>query len=279
MPASLRLSISPFHWYRLTAIPVLALLILHFAVYKKLPFQPGYSFPWLTFLILLVTGLLVCQGNYEVFQRWSSRFRTSGRQHFRRTLRCFALGWLATTVVFTLTYAIQWLVFRFSIDVVKYLGYLILLLGISSLESAILLLREQFGFLQTKNRAPIAEPANSGDMLLNVPSGKKLLRLQAGEVAYVHSTGGIVTFHTFHGQKITSDFNALDVVEQALQRAPFFRLNRQYLVNRNAIRHIAEVENRKIAVTVQPNGKPEEQFRVPVSRYRARDFQNWFAGN
>jgi two-component system response regulator LytT len=81
---------------------------------------------------------------------------------------------------------------------------------------------------------------------------------------------------SFRGQKITSDYNALDEVESSLIHAPFFRLNRQYLVHRDAIRRIAEAENRKFDVTIQPNGKSEEQFSVPVSRYRARDFKNWF---
>ena len=276
MPVSHRFCISPFHWYRLTAIPVLALLLLHFAVYKKLPFQPGYVFPWETFLILVGTGLFVCQSNCEVYRRWGSKKRL-GQGNAALMFRQFAYGWLATTLVFSMAYFAQRIAFGVPIDWVKFLGYLMLMLGISSLESAVLLLRDLYGFLQTKPKVPVVDNGTAGEVFVNISSGKKLLRLQTGEVAFVHSTGGIVTFHTFHGQKITSDFNALDEVENALQQAPFFRLNRQYLVHRSAIRQIVNAENRKIQVTVQPNGKPSEQFRVPVSRYRARAFQNWFA--
>ncbi|MBK8192527.1 MAG: hypothetical protein IPK76_04770 [Lewinellaceae bacterium] len=52
--------------------------------------------------------------------------------------------------MFSLTYYAQWLYFRFPFDLVKYSGYLALLLGISSLESSALILRDFYGFLQRK---------------------------------------------------------------------------------------------------------------------------------
>ncbi|MBK8192528.1 MAG: hypothetical protein IPK76_04775 [Lewinellaceae bacterium] len=91
-----------------------------------------------------------------------------------------------------------------------------------------------------------------------------MLRISADEVAFVHPTGGIVPFHTFRGGGL-------------LIHALFSGSTGNTLYT-DAIRRIAEAENRKFDVTIQPNGKSEEQFSVPVSRYRARDFKTGFTG-
>ncbi|GJM34891.1 MAG: hypothetical protein DHS20C18_38920 [Saprospiraceae bacterium] len=271
----LHIQISPFHWYRLTALPLLALVLLHFVVYRKLPFEAGYQFPWVSFFLLLGIGLVVCQCNYEVHRRLGQPPKK--RNSVKQLLSQFALGWLVTALVFTVLYAMQLWVFNASFNLVKFLGYLWLMLGISSLESAVLTLRDWYGFLQQKKpsiiKPPIVEHNGAQSQLLNISSRHKIIRLPIHEIAYIYSSGGIVSFHPFDGPKITSDFNALEEVEALISSSPFFRLNRQYLVNRKAIRKIENAENRKLKVTLNLSKKLD----LTVSRYKARAFKEWFS--
>lgn len=276
----LSIRLSPFQRHRLLAIPLLALILLHFIFYQKLPFQEGYRFPWPAFCLLLVIGLLICQCNYVSFQALRSYYKVDLKTEKRLILHHFALGWVATWLLFSILYLIQLWFFQASFNPVRYWGFTLLMLGISSLETSVLLLRELYGYFRSKpadNKIPlpVLEKEETDYGILNVPTGKQILRLKIGEVAYLHSARGIITLQTFRGQRITSAFAALDELESLLDHAPFFRLNRQYLVNRAAIMKISESKNRKLEVHLSDELTSRPTI-LSVSRYKARDFQQWF---
>jgi hypothetical protein len=67
---------------------------------------------------------------------------------------------------------------------------------------------------------------------------------------------------------------SLDAVEKKLPAELFFRLNRQYIVQRQLVSGFDRVENGKINVLVKSLGRFPNS--IPVSRLRAPAFKSWF---
>ena len=67
---------------------------------------------------------------------------------------------------------------------------------------------------------------------------------------------------------------SLDKIEQSLPSEFFFRLNRQYIIHRNAVKGFTKIENGKLNVLLFPSLYLPEQ--VPVSRTKAPEFKAWF---
>jgi DNA-binding LytR/AlgR family response regulator len=98
----------------------------------------------------------------------------------------------------------------------------------------------------------------------------------------------VAAFNTIIGFFVDGDYTAmvtteskkyllgksLDNIDRYLPEELFFRLNRQYIVHRGAIRGFTKIENGKLNVFLSPSSYFPEQ--VQVSRTKAPDFKNWF---
>jgi DNA-binding LytR/AlgR family response regulator len=85
--------------------------------------------------------------------------------------------------------------------------------------------------------------------------------------------GEYVAACTITGKKYYLD-HSLDKIEQALPASIFFRLNRQYLLNRRIITGFKRAENGKLNVLIsKTNFFPGE---ITVSRIKASTFKGWF---
>lgn len=69
--------------------------------------------------------------------------------------------------------------------------------------------------------------------------------------------------------------NTLDELADSLDPDRFFRVNRQYLISRNAVQDIDLWFNNRLAI----NLKIPAQEKILVSKLRVNDFKTWFAGN
>ena len=75
-----------------------------------------------------------------------------------------------------------------------------------------------------------------------------------------------------NGQKCVTQYHSLQEVEDKIGSRGFYRLNRQLLVNFQAIISFEKCPNRKLGVRLHPD-YPEE---VIISRYRSPEFKRWF---
>lgn len=79
------------------------------------------------------------------------------------------------------------------------------------------------------------------------------------------------------GQQLTTAYNSFSKLESQLSSAVFFQLNRQFIVNLNAIRSVQDDVNQKLLVTLAPAlHKSQSHEQVVVSRYRSAEFKKWF---
>ncbi|KXX68462.1 LytTR family DNA-binding domain-containing protein [Flammeovirga sp. SJP92] len=99
--------------------------------------------------------------------------------------------------------------------------------------------------------------------------GEKIIPVNTQQIALIHLDSSVTYIYTFDGEKYASD-QSLDTLESNLN-ADFYRINRQFLVNRNAINHVSKYFARKLLVETQI----EIHEDIIVSKAKASDFLKW----
>ena len=76
---------------------------------------------------------------------------------------------------------------------------------------------------------------------------------------------------TFSGEKYILAFEALDEIEEVLNPGVFYRANRQFIINTDAVQSIKPRENSKLTVYLKAPLKME----IDISRDKAPEFRKW----
>jgi DNA-binding LytR/AlgR family response regulator len=106
-----------------------------------------------------------------------------------------------------------------------------------------------------------------------VRQGKQNLSIPFSEILGFYVDGEYSVLITPRLKKYFLD-QSLDKIEQSLPEEIFFRLNRQYLVSRQALKGFSRLENGKLNILVEyPEYFPEA---IQVSRIKAPSFKQWY---
>jgi len=103
-----------------------------------------------------------------------------------------------------------------------------------------------------------------------VKQGERLITIPVDEVSFVRADDKVVFLHARKGQKHIID-ESLDDLEEVLDPAKFFRINRTYLTPLESIEKITNHFNGRLKVTLL-NCDDNEIF---VSRARVAEFKKW----
>lgn len=103
-----------------------------------------------------------------------------------------------------------------------------------------------------------------------VQQREKMIPLSVASIALIYIDFDVVYAHTFENT-ISAIFRTLDEVENVVNPQDFFRINRQMIVNRKAIKELAPYFNRKIIVNLTVNNKN----KAIVSRLKVSPFKGW----
>jgi len=98
----------------------------------------------------------------------------------------------------------------------------------------------------------------------------QMVPLKTENIACFHIDMGIVKVVSTDKRSFSMD-TKLEDIEDELDPTIFYRINRQFIVNKNAISNIKIYFNGKLLVTLEP--KHEE--RIIVSKAKATEFKNW----
>lgn len=98
----------------------------------------------------------------------------------------------------------------------------------------------------------------------------QLIPLKTDNIAYFRIDTGVVKACTFTNQSYVLD-NKLEEIEEELNPTKFFRINRQFIVQKDALESIKVYFNGKLIVVLNPNCDE----RVIVSKAKATPFKNW----
>ncbi len=77
---------------------------------------------------------------------------------------------------------------------------------------------------------------------------------------------------TFSGEKHILDFTSMEEIEELLDPKIFYRANRQYIVNIDAIKVVMPQENQKLVLSL----KAPLKIQIDMSREKAPAFKKWF---
>jgi len=99
--------------------------------------------------------------------------------------------------------------------------------------------------------------------------GEKIIPVKLDDVAVMQLENGIVKLHTFDHRK----YAASETLEElnSFQHPDFFRVNRQHLVHRKAIKNASKYFNRKLVL----NLKFPFQGEIIISKEKATPFLDW----
>jgi two-component system, LytTR family, response regulator len=106
-----------------------------------------------------------------------------------------------------------------------------------------------------------------------VKLGDHIKSLTTDQISFFFADGRDVYLVTPQLRKFIIDFT-LESLEEVLDPKLFFRLNRSYIVNINAIQDVVVFSNSRLKIT--PNIKWESE--IIVSREKVSEFKEWFDG-
>jgi LytTr DNA-binding domain len=130
---------------------------------------------------------------------------------------------------------------------------------ISSLENA------------TAHNANLSSGRSLRSLLVN--QGKAQVPLNLEEIAYLSVAGDLCVIRNLQGQSFTID-QTLEQLEESLPRSEFFRINRQIITHRQAIRKVETDGSGRLLLQLNPAFSEE----VSVSRKKANTFKDWMIG-
>jgi DNA-binding LytR/AlgR family response regulator len=93
------------------------------------------------------------------------------------------------------------------------------------------------------------------------------------DVAYFYSEFKLVFLVDFQGQKHLTDIKTLGILEEEIDPLIFYRANRKFIININAIKKFKVLDRVKLSVELSVK-VPEE---VIISQENASYFKNWIA--
>ena len=102
---------------------------------------------------------------------------------------------------------------------------------------------------------------------------EKIIPVQVKDIAFFYLDKTMVTITTLNNQKYYLS-SALDEVEKMIDPALFYRANRQFLINKNAIANAERFFARKLVARL----KVDTPETIVVSKAKASDFLQWLEG-
>lgn len=108
---------------------------------------------------------------------------------------------------------------------------------------------------------------------LLVKINNQFIYIKSQEIAYIQVVNSTPYVYTFGGQRFPLDYT-LDYVSTTLDPHNFFRINRQFMVNIDAIQKISSYFNSRLILKMIPH-IPED---VIVSREKVTAFKDWLEG-
>lgn len=105
-----------------------------------------------------------------------------------------------------------------------------------------------------------------------IQTGDKIRKIETSDIAWLYAQDKCVFMRTFQNQTLPAD-SSLDNLEQLLDPAQFFRINRKYLVNMDAIANMVAWSRGRIKLELKP--KTDDEFDSVVSIDRSSDFKKW----
>jgi DNA-binding LytR/AlgR family response regulator len=175
-------------------------------------------------------------------------------------------------IVFTTAYD-EYAIDAFQVNSIDYLLKPITFTQLSQALDKFKRLRNQWTNTDVSAGLIGAEKARYKDRFL-VRRGNKIQSVRTSEISYFSAEGRLVSLHHLESRKYVLDYT-LSELEGMLDPKSFFRTNRSYILQINAIQDVVVYSSSRLKVSVVGLASDHE---IIVSRDRVGDFKNWLAG-
>jgi DNA-binding LytR/AlgR family response regulator len=105
-----------------------------------------------------------------------------------------------------------------------------------------------------------------------IRTGEKLKKVETANIAYFYALEKSVFCRTFENKMMPVDYT-LDALESLIDPALFFRINRKYIVNLEAIDNMLAWSRSRIKLELTPPVKDADDTIVSIER--SADFKRW----
>lgn len=78
--------------------------------------------------------------------------------------------------------------------------------------------------------------------------------------------------YLFTGEKFLIDYVTLEEVDELLDPKQFYRANRQFIINIDAVQTVKPVENSKLIIKLK---EPNHKLEIDMSRLKSPEFKKW----
>ncbi len=242
-----------------------SLLVVHFFFYDANPLQSDYLFPVRPFLLTFILGFIICYFSWELFIQSNRR---SVDMKLTTYLRSLLANAILTVGSFTVLYLLNNRISNITqLSEAMYFKLLFLIVLITTIQVSFLFLIRILS-INSKRRDEKDMYINNGVSQLTV-SQKEILGFK------IHSK--MIKTYLKSGKSYYTQFQSLEEVSDMLEPSSFFRINRQYLIRREAINEIKKNGDRRLVLQLNESvpGELKDQSLV-VSRYKRKDFSNWY---
>lgn len=127
--------------------------------------------------------------------------------------------------------------------------------------------------MQSKAVTIAGDAPKNPNSSIEVTKGAKTILLPYHDITYAYLNDRFCYIKTFIGEGYVTTYT-LDEVNRLVGDEGFFRVNRQFLINRKSCKAYKSIENGKIEIDLNPPFKEP----VIVSQKRAKDFRKWIVG-
>jgi len=115
----------------------------------------------------------------------------------------------------------------------------------------------------------LAQFTHSYKSTLLIHFQEKIIPVKTSDISFIHYNNGIVSVYLHHQKYVVP--STLDELETQLHPDVFFRANRQFIINRNAIVNVEHYFSRRLIVQLGVT-TPEN---IIVSKVKAAEFLQW----
>jgi DNA-binding LytR/AlgR family response regulator len=78
--------------------------------------------------------------------------------------------------------------------------------------------------------------------------------------------------YLFNGERYQIDYSTLEEIEELLDPKQFYRANRQFIINMDAVHTVKPVENSKLIIRLK---EPNHKLDIDMSRLKSPEFKKW----
>ncbi|MCU0376563.1 MAG: LytTR family transcriptional regulator [Chitinophagaceae bacterium] len=78
--------------------------------------------------------------------------------------------------------------------------------------------------------------------------------------------------YLFSGERYQIDYSTLEELEELLDPKVFYRANRQFIINIDAVHTVKPVENSKLLIKLK---EPNHKLEIDMSRLKSPEFKKW----